>query len=515
VNGRKGQASGVEPEPRLRVFGVPITLTQKTFGRTIIAAVSLGFAAVFAAGVIVAVNINRTEEYSRQVEHTFQVETALAGLAVVYERTETARRGYMLTRDPAYRTIFEQSLAQMPAALDRLEKLTNDNPRQQARLAEAKAIQGPYLDALRRSIELVTESGPEAALRAFRNDDTSESIRRSRTLLGQMMLEEAVLLRERDERQKASQRTLYLTLWIAGPLLVLVAAGSTLVIIRYARQLTEAGEAVRRQNENLEAAVSERTADLARANDEIQRFAYIVSHDLRSPLVNVMGFTAELDAVKKPLASLIETAAAKDPSLVTAEARAAVETDIPEAIRFIRTSTQKMDRLITAILDLSRSGRRTLKPEPLDMNQVFESIAATLKTRADEAGAQIVIKPGAPDLVADRLAVEQVFANLAENAIKYAKPGRPGMVELAGETVGDRCVFTVSDNGRGIDPRDHERIFELFRRSGVQDRPGEGIGLANVRAIVYRLGGTITCDSALDQGSVFKVSLPTAASSGA
>jgi signal transduction histidine kinase len=101
-----------------------------------------------------------------------------------------------------------------------------------------------------------------------------------------------------------------------------------------------------------------------------------------------------------------------------------------------------------------------------------------------------------------------VLSNLIENAVKYLKPGRPGQITVRGHQVGGRVIYEVQDNGRGIDPKDHERIFELFRRSGVQDQPGEGIGLAHVRALAYRLGGLITCESALDQGATFRLSLP-------
>ena len=106
-----------------------------------------------------------------------------------------------------------------------------------------------------------------------------------------------------------------------------------------------------------------------------------------------------------------------------------------------------------------------------------------------------------PDLVIDRLAVEQVFGNLAENALKYLDPGRPGRIEIAGRRQGAYVVIEVRDNGRGIAPRDHERIFELFRRAGDQTIPGEGIGLAHVRALVRRLGGRIDCQSALGAGA--------------
>jgi len=261
-------------------------------------------------------------------------------------------------------------------------------------------------------------------------------------------------------------------------------------------------------NEGLEGAVQERTVDLRRANDEIQRFAYIVSHDLRSPLVNVMGFTAELEAATREIGKLIERAEAEAPQLVTPDARLAAREDLPEAIGFIRTSTAKMDRLINAILRLSREGRRPITPERLDMDALLRGIADTLKHRSDELGAAIVIAPGLPSLTSDRVAVEQVLSNIVENALKYLQPGRPGRIEVTGRREGARVVFTIADNGRGIDPRDHDRIFDLFRRSGVQDQPGEGIGLAHTRALAYRLGGTITVESALGQGATFAINLP-------
>ena len=113
-----------------------------------------------------------------------------------------------------------------------------------------------------------------------------------------------------------------------------------------------------------------------------------------------------------------------------------------------------------------------------------------------------------PDLESDRIAVEQILQNLIENAIKYLKPGRPGEIVVEGSKAVGTVRIDVIDNGRGIAAEDQERIFELFRRAGTQDQEGEGLGLANVRALAYRLGGTIEVESELDQGSRFRLSLP-------
>jgi len=335
-------------------------------------------------------------------------------------------------------------------------------------------------------------------------------IRAIRKAANRMTAEEDRLLAIRDAEQRASLTLFFVTLTLAGALLVIVAGGSLWIIVHYTRNLTQSRDALRRLNENLEGAVRERTIELQRANEEIQRFAYIVSHDLRSPLVNVTGFTAELETATKRLARMMDKIEAQAPGLIDEEARLAAREDLPEAIGFIRSSTQKMDRLINAILRLSREGRRTITPEPLDMNALVQGVADMVKHRTDELGIEVTVQPGLPNIISDRLAIEQILSNIVENAVKYLDPDRQGWIEIRGRTEGSRAVFEIADNGRGIDPKDHERIFDLFRRSGRQDRPGEGIGLAHTRALAYRLGGTINVESELGRGAIFRINLPVA-----
>lgn len=272
-------------------------------------------------------------------------------------------------------------------------------------------------------------------------------------------------------------------------------------------QLERARARLSALNMNLERAVEARTAELSAANEEIQRFAYIVSHDLRAPLVNVMGFTSELDAVRGDIEGFLERVSREAPQLVDPGARDAIETDLPEALGFIRASTQKMDRLINAILKLSREGRRVLAPEPVDLAAIVSALSESLAHQLDEKSAEIASED-LPTIVSDRLALEQVFGNLIENAVKYLSPDRPGRIRVAAEDVGPLVRVSIADNGRGIDPKDFERIFDLFRRAGRQDTPGEGIGLAHVRALVRRLGGSIEVASTPGEGSTFTVTLP-------
>ena len=130
--------------------------------------------------------------------------------------------------------------------------------------------------------------------------------------------------------------------------------------------------------------------------------------------------------------------------------------------------------------------------------------------RSEAAEAKLVVADDLPGLVSDRLAVEQIFGNLIENAVKYLQKGRPGHIEVRGRTQGAYVHYDIEDNGRGIEAKDYERVFELFRRSGEQDKPGEGIGLAYVRNLARRLGGNVAVRSEFGKGSIFTVTLPAA-----
>ena len=193
---------------------------------------------------------------------------------------------------------------------------------------------------------------------------------------------------------------------------------------------------------------------------------------------------------------------------MSADIVTAVREDMPEALGFIRASTEKMDRLINAILRLSREGRRNLLPETLDMTAMARNIADSVHHQTEAAGAQILVE-ALPSIESDRLSMEQILGNLIDNAVKYLDAVRPGEIVISGEDLpGGWVVYRVADNGRGIAARDHERIFELFRRSGKQDRRGEGLGLAFVRNSVRRIGGTIDIESELGKGSTFLLKFP-------
>ncbi|MBF0271590.1 MAG: sensor histidine kinase [Magnetococcales bacterium] len=250
--------------------------------------------------------------------------------------------------------------------------------------------------------------------------------------------------------------------------------------------------------------------DLAQTNEELRQFTYIISHDLRSPLLSIQGFTEELQMDLDELNILMTLIPDTLEGWKPEQAHELLQTRIPEDLRYIRASIHKMDGLINAILHLSRLGRIILRAERLNMRQLVEENIQALGFTIQEAGVTMLVG-SLPDLVCDRTAMEQILGNLLANAIKYLDPQRPGTVEVRGaaDEESGRYTLQVIDNGRGIASGDLEKIFILFQRVGRQDTQGEGMGLAYVRTLVRRLGGGIVCDSTLGQGTTFTVTLPT------
>ncbi|MET3353616.1 UNVERIFIED_ORG: signal transduction histidine kinase [Xanthobacter viscosus] len=465
----------------------------------------LGFAVLASISAMSITLVYRAQDDADSVTHTLRVMNAISQLQVMVRRAESAERGFLITGGDGFLRFYEESKARALPSLDEIGALTQDNPAQQARVAEARPLLDSRFASFERAIALRQSGDVEAAQADLKADRSEGAMSRLGTLLIDMKAAETQLL---DSRAIASRHSAgWLTAVSAGGFAVVLALGGLALYLnrRTIAALEEAQQELETVNAGLEQRVAARTADLKEANDEIQRFAYIVSHDLRSPLVNIMGFTSEIETMRtelfQRLGRLRETAGE------AREADAEMAADFEEALGFIKTSITRMDRLINAILALSREGRKEFMPVDVDVGELIANIAGSMAHQTNEVGA--VIRAGQlPVIHSDRLALEQIFTNLLDNALKYLRDGVPGVIEVSAVNTPGFITFVVKDNGRGIDPKDRGRVFELFRRSGRQDRPGEGIGLAHVRALVRRMGGLISLDSTLGEGSTLKVTLP-------
>lgn len=261
------------------------------------------------------------------------------------------------------------------------------------------------------------------------------------------------------------------------------------------------------QRKTSEAELERFAADLAEKNKELEAIVYTVSHDLRSPLVNVQGFGKMLQRACEKIQTAMTDA--RHGAVPVVALQQPVEQAIPQALRFINAGVAKMEMLLAGLLRYSRLGRVALTITPLDMNALLAAILAAMKFQLDEAKAEIRLEP-LPRCLGDNEQVNQVFSNLIDNAIKYRDPARPLRIAIRGHVAGGHAVFAVTDNGIGIPVAHQPKIFEIFHRLDPDRTSGEGLGLTIAQRVLERQHGRIWVESAEGVGSSFFVSLPAA-----
>lgn len=489
----------------------------RSSGLTQVLILMLGLAVLIAISAASVYFVYKARDDAEAVTHTVEVESQISTVLLEIRRAESATRAYLLSSGPQFMQEYEDAAARILPATDKLAQLIGDNPAQAENSKKLRQAIENRLAEFARGIDRVKNNDVATSVDILRRGGANEAAQTIAQIARTMRAEEERLFTERNVSADQSQRLAALVT-TAGSGIVIALAGLSMALVRRASRERDKVEALQRDmNAHLETTVQERTADLREANEEVQRFAYIVSHDLRSPLVNIMGFTSELEELRGDIFRRLAVKPAGNDNAQPAEPLndepvlegedKRLSDDFTEALGFIKSSIDKMDRLIGAILHLTREGRRTFNPERIDLNELMQNIVATVAHQASEANAEIRIE-ALPDVTSDRLALEQIFSNLIDNALKYLKDNTPGEIVVRGRRKLGFAVIDVVDNGRGIDPKDHQRIFDLFRRAGTQDKPGQGIGLAHVRALVRRLGGTMGVNSELNQGSIFTVTLP-------
>ena len=234
-----------------------------------------------------------------------------------------------------------------------------------------------------------------------------------------------------------------------------------------------------------EAHLLQKVEELNRSNEELGQFAYIASHDLQEPLRMVASYT----------------------QLLSRRYKGKLDADADEFIAFAVDGASRMQRLIQDLLAYSRVGTKGEDLLDTSSEDALQQALINLRGAIEESGAMVTHDP-LPDVLADEMQLTQLFQNLVGNAIKYQNPGIPRIHISAAENGGKKWIFSVKDNGLGIDPQYFERIFGMFQRLHKREEfAGTGIGLAICKKIVERHGGNISVESQAGQGSTFRFAL--------
>lgn len=466
-------------------------------GKLANAGFALAMAALLASGYLAYTNQQRIADNEARVIHTHEVLDGLGDVMAYLTEAESGQRGYIITGERRYVVFHDEALAKVDAMQRRLVDLTADNPPQQARLATLRSQIAARASSLAGGIRARDAQGPEGGREFVARGEGREQMVAVRTTLGDMERVERDLLTQREAESRRSFRTGIATT------IVSTALGLGLIVIVYliaARELATRRRAaldLARANEELEARVQARTADLAdantslrRSNRELEQFASVASHDLQEPLRKIQAFGDRLST--------------KFADTLGEQGRDYVER--------MQASATRMRALIDALLTFSRVTTKAQPFVPVDLDAIARDVAGDLEARIAQSGGQVEVE-ALPAIDADPLQMHQLLQNLIANALKFQRPGVPPQVRVSGglrdTDRGPVCELRVADNGIGFDEVYLDRIFEVFQRlHGRQEYEGTGMGLAICRRIVERHGGTITARSIPDQGATFVVTLP-------
>ena len=430
---------------------------------------------VLASGVVVLA-VRGYGSTNRWLAHSLEVVTELEGLSASLAQAEAARRGYVSSGDSIYLKDRDSALTGLDEHLQLAKQLTVDNPDLQSRLRKLESSITQRRRMVDELIEVVQTQGLAAAQRNSISGEVRKATLDVSARIDQLQREESELLAARRGEDENWANGL-----IVGLCILLVTVLSTLSWLgRRVRADTQArarhAEALDRANSNLEA-----------ANRELESFSYSVSHDLRSPLRAIDGYSLMLE--EDYAAQLDETAR--------------------RYIQTIRSGSQRMAALIDDLLTFSRLSRQTLNRQTVDMTMLARRAAAEVLENQPEPKPAVNI-PDLPPVPGDPALLRQVWTNLISNAVKYSAKSSTPEVLVRAATEGRQVRYEIQDNGVGFDMKYADKLFGVFQRLHSMDEyPGTGVGLAIVQRIITRHKGAVTAKGERGKGATFGFTLPT------
>jgi signal transduction histidine kinase len=416
-------------------------------------------------------------ESSRLVDHTHVVIKQMNQVLSEVKDAETAQRGYLITTDSSFLQPYDDVVTRLPGELTLLKDLTRDNPAQQQSLLLLEDMIEQKMRIMRLGIDTLTARKNMAneevmALVAGEGKQTMEQIRAQ---IERMIATEETLLVERGEGVEASARLSKQWILVGNLIAGVLLLSAFAVILREIEQRKRAQRSIEKS-----------AAQLELTNKELESFSYSVSHDLRSPLRAIDGYSRIFE---EDFADRLDEEGLR-------------------LLSVIRASSKKMGQLIDDLLSFSRMGRKPVDATVVDMEALVNDVWFEVSS-GDEHKNLHLKKGSLPGVWGDRALLRQVLVNLLSNAIKYSSNRPEQLIEISAEDKQHEVVYSIRDNGVGFDMRFYNKLFGVFQRLHTEKEfPGTGVGLAIAQRVIVRHGGRIWAESKLDEYTIFNFSLP-------
>ncbi len=420
--------------------------------------------------------IQQFADSAKLVSHTHLVIEKIHHLFSELKDAESAQRAYLITGDESFLEAHHTVVVSVPEDIADLKTLTADNPNQQQQISILEEMIDDRLHVLRLGIDMLANrqgiSNDEVV--ALVRGDGRQTMTQLRIQMQRMIDTEEKLLKDRAElveQNAASTKRWILFGNLLAVLLLLTAIWMILREIEHRRMA---------QRE-----IEKTAAQLELTNKELESFSYSVSHDLRSPLRAIDGYSRifEEDFADK------------------------LDDEGRRLLKVIRTSSKKMGQLIDDLLAFSRMGRKPVDFGRVDMNALVDDVWREV---CGEMSTPLVLKKEPlPSSWGDRALLRQVLLNLLANAVKYSSTKSEPVIEVFSRDQEHETLYSIRDNGVGFDMRFYNKLFGVFQRLHTEEEfPGTGVGLAIAQRVIVRHGGRIWAESKPDEYTIFNFSLP-------
>lgn len=412
---------------------------------------------------------------ARLVDHTHVVIKQINQVLADVREAENAQRGYLITGDTSFLQPYDAVVMRLPDEIALLRDVVSDNPQQQLAISDLDELISKKMRILRLGIDTLAQRKgiDNTEVIALVGGEGKQLMYQIGTQVARMIAAEESLLVRRAESLETDTRTTKRWILIGNLLAVVLLLTAFFVVLHEIEQH-------QRANRELEMSA----AQLELTNKELESFSYSVSHDLRSPLRAIDGYSRIFE---EDFADRLDQEGLR-------------------LLAVIRSSSKKMGQLIDDLLSFSRMGRKPVDASMVDMNLLVDEVWQELS--AGHANL-LLEKKALPAIFGDRALLRQALVNLLSNAIKYSSNSTAPMVEIGAEKTEEEVIYSVRDNGVGFDMRFYNKLFGVFQRLHTEDEfPGTGVGLAIAQRVIVRHGGRIWADSKLGEYTVFYFSLP-------